>query len=259
MIGDTDQVDASAAWNPGQYLRFEEERTRPCRELAGRVASTPRTIIDLGCGPGNSTAVLRQRWPEADVSGLDSSDTMLASACAVDQEVTWIKSDIADWAAEEKPTFDLVFSNAALQWVDNHARVFPQLLRRVSGGGVLAIQVPADINAPAHRLMRECFHAGPVREWFVREPDFYYELLAREARTLDLWTTEYLQVVPNVEAIAEWYRGTGLRPFLNALPDEEGRNQFLRDFIEGLRREFRTRIDGNVLFPFRRLFLVAQK
>jgi trans-aconitate 2-methyltransferase len=247
-----------AAWQPEQYLRFEEERTRPCRDLVNRIEINPRTVIDLGCGPGNSTAVLAECWPAAHIIGLDSSESMLRRATS-SARVRWIQQDIAQWAMQPEPQFDVVFSNAALQWVAGHETLFPSLLRRVAPGGVLAVQVPADVNAPAHRIMRERFAGGDVREWFVHEPPFYYDLLAPHARRLDLWTTEYLHILPSVEAIAEWYRSTGLRPFLEALAGDRERERFVRDYIEGLRQEFQPRPDGSVLFPFRRLFIVALK
>ena len=118
--------------------------------------------------------------------------------------------------------------------------------------------MPADINAPAHRIMRDVFPRGPVREWFVHEPAFYYDLLSPHARTVRLWTTEYVHVLPGVEAIAEWYRSTGMRPFLDALADDAQRDRFVRDYVAALRQEFHRRRDGRVLFPFRRLFIVAE-
>jgi trans-aconitate 2-methyltransferase len=184
---------------------------------------------------------------------------MLGRATSGSAQIRWIQQDIAEWAAQKEPLFDLVFSNAALQWVDEHATIFPLLMRRVARGGVLAVQMPADVNAPAHRIMRERFPGGAVREWFVHEPPFYYDLLTAQARRIHLWTTEYLHVLPSVEAIADWYRSTGLRPYLQALADYGERERFVHDYVEGLRHEFHPRLDGHILFPFRRLFIVAEK
>ncbi|HYO80622.1 MAG TPA: methyltransferase domain-containing protein, partial [Bryobacteraceae bacterium] len=170
-----------ASWQPEQYLRFEEERTRPCRDLVNSLELTPKSIIDLGCGPGNSTAVLAETWSSAALTGLDNSDSMLQRATSGSTQVRWIQQDIAKWAAQTEPLFDLVFSNAALQWVGEHETVFPQLMRRVARGGALAVQMPADVNAPAHRLMRERFPGGEVHEWFVHEPAFYYDVLSEHA------------------------------------------------------------------------------
>jgi trans-aconitate 2-methyltransferase len=182
---------------------------------------------------------------------------MLQRAMSVSAKVQWIQQDIVEWTAQTQPQFDVVFSNAALQWVGGHADVFPALVKRVALGGVLAVQMPCDINAPAHRIMREQFPGGEVREWFVHEPAFYYDILSTHVRRLDLWTTEYLHVLPSVEAIGEWYQSTGLRPFLQALADDGQRDRFLRDYVAALRQEFQPRPDGHVLLPFRRLFIVA--
>ncbi len=257
-------------WNAAQYLRFADERTRPCRDLAARIALSPGTAADLGCGPGNSTAVLAERWPEAAVTGIDSSSEMLARARRDHPAIRWEEADIATWPdADRNPgrTYDLVFSNAALQWVPDHAALLPRLFSRVAEGGALAAQVPADIEAPAHRLMRELaaterwrrFFPEPPREWHVHAPEFYYDVLASHAERLDLWASDYFHVMEGAAAIAEWYRGTGLRPFLDALPDAAERERFAADYAALLPREFPARADGKVLFPFRRLFLIAYR
>lgn len=249
-----------ADWHPELYLRFEEERTRPCRDLVNGIRLTPTRAIDLGCGPGNSTAVLAERWPAAELTGLDSSESMLGHAATAVPKARWMQQEIEDWASQAGPQFDVVFSNAALHWVDDHARVFQQLMLRVGPGGALAVQMPADVDAPAHRIMREHFpgHPGAVREWFVHEPAFYYDVLSAHARRINVWTTEYLHIMPDVEAIADWYRSTGMRPFLQALKDDAERAHFLLEYVKGLRDEFHPRVDGCVLFPFRRLFVLAE-
>ncbi len=253
------------SWDSSQYLRFEAERTRPCRDLIATLPLTaPARIVDLGCGPGNSTAALAARWPQAAITGLDSSPEMLVKARADYPQLTWEAGDIATWTAVEP--FDLVFSNAALQWVPDHVTVYPHLLRQVAPGGALAIQVPANLDAAAHRLMRQLaaspswsrYFPETVREWHVHSAEFYYDILAPIAAHLDLWFTDYLHILENPTAIAEWYRGTGLRPFLTALPDDATRELFIADYIAGLEKEFPRRSDGRVLFPFRRMFLIAR-
>ena len=257
-------------WDSGQYLRFAGERTRPCRDLAAQVALQgggpgPLRIADLGCGPGNSTAVLAERWPQAEITGLDSSAEMLAQARKDHSRsaLRWEETDIASW--RPAAPYDLVFSNAALQWVGDHAALFPRLLQAVAPGGALAVQMPGNYDAPAHVEMRELaastpwrvFFPKPVREWYVHEAPFYYDLLAPLAARLDLWATEYVHVLESPAAIGEWYRGTGLRPFLAALPDAARRERFVADYVEQIAEIHRPQRDGRVLFPFRHLFLVA--
>jgi len=258
-----------AGWNPSQYLRFAEERTQPCRDLAARIqVENARRVIDLGCGPGNSTAVLAGRWPDAELTGLDASADMIERAQREYPRHRWTLGDIAAWATASGNEFDVVFSNAALQWVDDHAAVYPSLFSHVVPGGALAIQIPGNIGALPHQLMRETaaspawsrrFPPGKVREWHHHEMEFYYDLLAPAAARLDLWATEYIHVLPDADAIADWYRGTGLRPFLEVLETEADREHFIAAYRERLRRHFPPRPAGGVLFPFRRIFLIAYR
>jgi trans-aconitate 2-methyltransferase len=256
-------------WNADQYLRFGEERTQPCRDLAARIdVASPGRVIDLGCGPGNSTEVLAKRWPDAELTGLDSSPEMIDAARRAYPQRRWVVGDIGGWAASDAGPFDVVFSNAAMQWVGDHGAAYPRLLAQAAPGGALAVQVPGNYDGLAHRLMRELaasdgwhprFPAGGVREWYVHEPTFYYDALAPHAARLDLWETEYLHVMPGPEAIVEWYKGTGLRPFLDALATDAERAGFMAEYLEQIRAAFPARPDGKVLFPFRRLFLVAYR
>lgn len=250
-------------WNPEQYLKFNDERSQPCRDLVARIVlPQPRRIVDLGCGPGNSTAALMERWPQAEITGMDSSPEMICAARKAHPAREWVTGDIATWSAESP--YDLVFSNAALQWVPDHGAIFPRLVRQVAAGGALAIQVPANFDAPAHRLMRELAFSkvwqarfpDRVREWFVHEPAFYYDAVAPLVRRLDLWTTEYYHVMESAQAIVEWYKGTGLRPFLDVLSaDDQAR--FLTEYHALLAAEYPRRPDGRVLFPFLRMFVIG--
>ena len=181
-------------WDAEQYLRFDDERTRPCRELAARISTAvPDRVIDLGCGPGNSTAVLAERWPEAELTGLDSSPEMIAAARRADPRLGLARGRHCRWANENGQTYDVVFSNAALQWVDDHAAVFPKLLNHVAPAA-LAIQMPGNYDAPAHRIMRELaispvwrdrFPTHGVREWHVHDLATYYDILAPAASAVD--------------------------------------------------------------------------
>jgi trans-aconitate 2-methyltransferase len=256
-------------WNADQYLRFGDQRTQACRDLAARVAlSAPRRIVDLGCGPGNSTEVIANQWPTAELTGLDSSPEMIDSARRAYPQGRWVVGDIAAWAAGDDGPFDVVFSNAALQWVDDHAATYPRLLGHAALGGALAVQMPNNQGAPPHRLMRElagsdtwrsAFPVGGVREWHAHDPEFYYDVLAPHAARIDLWETEYIHVMAGPEAIVDWYKGAGLRPFLDALASDADRAKFTAAYLGQIRTAFPRRPDGRVLFPFRRLFLVAYR
>lgn len=253
-------------WDAKQYLRFEEQRTRPCRDLADRIAvAQPNTIIDLGCGPGNSTAVLAARWPAGTICGIDSSPEMITAARATCPTREYRVGEIGAWAAGAGESYDVVFSNAALQWVGDHALVLPQLMKHVSGGGAFAFQVPGNYDAPAHQMMRSLAQsdawrkrfADGVREWHVHDLPAYYDMLSPCAASLDLWATEYIHVMDDAAAIVQWYKGTGLRPFLDALPTAAEKESFETEYTAQIRNAYSPQSDGRVLFPFRRLFVIA--
>jgi len=252
-------------WDPDLYLKFAAERNQPTIDLISRIALTPSRIIDLGCGPGNSTAMLRQRWPAADITGLDNSREMINTASQAHPEWEWVEGDIATWTAAVP--LDLVFSNAALHWVSNHTEVMPHLLRQVLPQGALAIQMPAHFQSPVHELMLQTAKNAAWQDRMkaaihaikVERPAFYYDLLHPLAAKLDLWETEYIHVMDSSTAILEWIRGTGLRPFLEALPSEEHKRHFEELFLAGLTKAYPVQTDGRVLFPFRRLFILAYR
>ncbi|MDD3179788.1 MAG: methyltransferase domain-containing protein [Opitutaceae bacterium] len=254
------------SWDSSQYLQFANERAQPCLDLVARIAlSSPQRIIDLGCGPGNSTAVLRARWPEVDLTGLDNSAEMLVTARSSDSRAKWLESDIADWSPDAP--YDLIFSNAALHWVPDHGTLFPRLLRAVAPGGVLAVQMPGNHDAPVNQLMRELtvsqswrmHFPRPINTWKAHSLPFYYDTLAPHASHVDLWVTEYLHILHDHAAMIEWYRGTGLRPYLDALPRDTLRTAFCTDLLAGVRHAYLAQPDGRVLFPFRRIFIVARR
>src|SRR5207244_4778651 len=201
--------DDMPTWNADQYLKFADERTQPCRDLVARIgAANVHSVIDLGCGPGNSTAVLAERWPGAEITGLDSSSSMIDVARREQPTHRWIARDISEWAANETELFDIVFSNAALHWVPDHATLYPRLLSRVRAGGALAVQIPADFNALPQQLIRELAPPGlRVKEWHSHEPAFYYDVLAPHAERVDVWQIEYPHVMPNADAIVERSKG----------------------------------------------------
>lgn len=253
------------AWDPRQYLRFAGHRLRPAVDLLSRIdLSDPKRVVDLGCGAGNVTALLRDRWPAAAVTGVDDSAEMLARAREAAPEVDWVEADIAAWTPAAPP--DLIYSNAALHWLGGHDTLFPRLLGSVAEGGALAVQMPRNFGAPSHTLMADAARAGPWRATLepllgpspVAEPAFYFDLLAPEAVALDIWETEYLHVLEGDDPVAEWTKGTWLRPLLDAL-DGPDRSAFEADYRDRLHHAYPRRADGRTLFPFRRLFLVATR
>jgi trans-aconitate 2-methyltransferase len=257
-------------WSADQYLKFGDERTQPCRDLATRI-SVPdaRRVIDLGCGPGNSTAVLATRWPDAKITGFDSSSAMIDTARKAEPARDWVNGDIVEWAKDRSgERFDVVFANASLQWIPDHAANFPLLLARVSPGGAFAAQMPGNHEAPIHQLMRDIaaserwrkwFPNGKIREWFSSNLAHYYDMLAQHASRLDIWETTYLHIVSGAEDIAEWYKGSGLRPYLDQIDSEPERERFVKEWLEAIRPLYPARSNGRVLFPFRRLFMIAYR
>ncbi|MBI5367656.1 MAG: trans-aconitate 2-methyltransferase [Planctomycetes bacterium] len=253
------------AWDPGQYLKFEEERTQPARDLLARVPTVrPARVADLGCGPGNSTALLAARWPAAEVEGVDLDERMLAEARARDPRTRWVRADVRNWRPAQP--VDVLFSNATLQWLPDHAALWPALLAQVAPEGVLAVQMPRNYADPTHRLMAEIAAAGPwaarlaerARTVPVHPPAFYYDLLAPRVRRVELWETQYLHVLPGPDDVVEWVKGTGLRPYLAPL-DEPERATFLARYRAAIAAAYPPQPDGRVLFPFRRLFVIAHK
>jgi trans-aconitate 2-methyltransferase len=254
------------SWNPELYLRFGEDRTRPSVDLVARVElAAPYRIIDLGCGPGNSTAILRSRWPEADITGLDNDPAMLQAAALTDPRTTWIQGDAGNWSPGEP--FDLVYSNAMIQWLPDHATLIPRLFQGVAEGGALAVQVPVHTHSPLHQ---DILQVADDPRWRTatreasgaivhHDADFYYDVLCALAPRIDLWVTEYCHVLERPEAILAWIQGTGLRPFLAALPSDADRQDFERQLLDRLRRSYPRRRDGRVVFPFRRLFFIAYR
>jgi trans-aconitate 2-methyltransferase len=252
-------------WDPSIYLAFNAERTRAAIELASRIAVTaPRTVVDLGCGPGNSTAVLAHRWPDAHFIGVDNSPDMLIAARKTELKAEWQQADLASWTATHPVS--VIFSNAAYQWVDNHAAIFPRLMNVLEPKGVLAIQMPRNFDAPSHVLLRQTASEGSwaskvarlKRVHPVAEPAEYYAMLSPHASALDIWETEYLQALDGDDAVFNWVSGTALVPYLEALAGEE-RKQFLNVYRERLTHAYPCNTNGKTLFPFKRFFIVAQR
>jgi trans-aconitate 2-methyltransferase len=254
-----------ADWSPEQYLKFEDERTRPPRELLARVPlQTPRRVVDLGCGPGNSTELLHERFPKAQTIGLDSSPAMLRKARERLPGCSFVEADIRDWVPE--PGTDLLFSNAVFQWLPDHPAILRRLLSSLQQGGVLAVQMPDNTREPANALQGDVAASGPwAKELAAAVPrsdlvsvEAYYDLLRPVCRQIDIWHTIYNFVMATPQAIVEWFKGSSLQPYL-ALLDAPAREKFLAAYSERVSAAYKPRVDGTVLLKFPRLFIVATR
>ena len=260
-------------WSARQYLAFEDERTRPVRDLLAAVpALEARTALDIGCGPGNSTEVLATRFPRATVSGFDSSPDMIAAARKRLPALRFEVLDLKDWLdpsqASSAPDagIDILLANAVLQWVPDHGALFPALAAKLAPGGCLAVQMPDNLEEPAQKLMREIADVGPWRGKLagadrarvpIESPEWHYRLLRARCRRVDVWQTTYYHPLADANAVVEWFKGTGLRPFLDPLDPTE-RAAYLARYAERLAPLYPPQ-SGGVLLPFPRLFIVAQR
>ena len=257
-------IDA-AGWDPGQYLRFADARLRPAVDLLARVPlSAPGLVVDLGCGPGTVTGLLRARFLGATLIGVDSSVAMLERARAAVPGARFVAGDFATWQTEAAP--DLIFSNAALHWTGGHDRLFPALLGRLAPGGVLAVQMPAMHDAPLRALQLAVAAEAPFAAYLrnvpdtaraILPPDAYWNLLEGRCAALEMWETVYWHALRGTRPVVEWAEGSSLRPFLAVLP-EALREPFREAYDHALAPHYPRRADGSVLLPFRRWFAVAR-
>lgn len=256
-------------WNPEHYLAFANHRLRPALELLQRIPlKHPQVVYDLGCGAGNVTRLLSECWPEARIYGVDHSPEMLAKAQTESATIVWQHADLNTWQADQKA--DVLYANAALHWLADHKQLFLRLLASLKPGGCLAVQMPLSWGQPSHRLMRETLADGGegghvlgspalrkamARKW-VEETPFYYNLLSEHVQHLDIWETEYLQVLTGKDPVLQWVSATGLRPVLKGLSNQE-LARFVEVYRQRLRNAYPKQADGSTLYPFRRLFIVA--
>jgi len=254
------------AWSASQYVKFEDERTRPARDLLAQVPlERVRHAIDLGCGPGNSTELIVERFGAEGVSGLDSDLNMLEAARKRMPGTAFVEADLATWHPSEPA--DLLFANAVFQWLPNHLDIFDRLMDGLAPGGVLAVQMPDNLTEPTHLLMEETAHSGAWKAAFEaksvrRKPlppaSTYYSRLIATAARVDIWHTAYNHPMADAAAIVEWVKGTGLRPYLDHA-GEDHRDAFLADYLGRVEKAYPKMSDGRVLLRFPRIFMVAVK
>ncbi|HUZ65929.1 MAG TPA: trans-aconitate 2-methyltransferase [Acetobacteraceae bacterium] len=254
-------------WSATQYTKFEDERTRPVRDLLANIpAANVAAAVDIGCGPGNSTELLLARFPDALVTGLDSSADMIGAARKRLPHIRFEIDDIATWRSPGP--FDVILANAVLQWVPDHAALLPALIARLAPGGSLAVQMPDNLDEPAHRLMREIAADGPWANKLAgatkaraarHGADWYYRALRGDVAAVDIWRTTYHHpLAGGAGAVVEWFKGSGLRPFLDPLGADE-RAAYLARYHAAVGQAYPALADGTVLLPFPRLFIVATR
>jgi trans-aconitate 2-methyltransferase len=258
-------------WNVENYSRYLDLRTRPARDLLAAIPHFfhPKIIYDLGCGPGNSTILLKERWPDAKIVGIDSSPTMLEQARKTYSDITFLEADIADFASEEK--IDCFFANASLQWLDHHEILFPKLLQHLNVSGLLAIQMPNNFHSSMHQISIRILQSNPNWQTLLKnlcystmtkplyQPFWYYDLLTKLGMdSVQLWETEYYQEMPDYPAIFHWIKGTGLSPVLSAMNTDE-RLKFEQQYIEAVADAYPLQKNHKILLPFRRIFMLGYK
>jgi len=252
-------------WDPQQYLKFSGHRLRPALDLLMRIPGfAVRSIADLGAGAGNVTRLFKERWPNATVTGVESSAEMVAAGRKAAPEVEWLHEDLGQWRPAQQ--YDLIYSNAALHWLPDHAALFPSLMQKVAPGGVFAVQMPRNFTASSHVLADETALNGPWRAKVehvvmpppVEAPAFYHDLLAPLSQKIDIWETEYLQVLDGENPVKEWTKGTWLTRYLDVLQGDE-KAAFEAAYGERVARAYPKNAAGQTLFPFRRLFMIAQR
>lgn len=250
-------------WNSEQYLKFKKQRTQPAVDLAERLGGVPSEIIDLGCGPGNSTRVLKNRFPQAHIVGADNSADMVKKARSDNPDLEFITLDISKDLSEFNGKYDVVFSNACLQWLPNHRELLPRLFGLLKKGGTFAVQIPMNYDEPIHKIICSVSESGKWNERFPEKRIFgtltkpeYFDTLSSLTDDFEIWQTTYSHRMPGIESIIEWYRATGLRTYLAALSEEDGA-EFIADISKELEKQYPKRKNGEIIFDFPRFFFIA--
>lgn len=252
-------------WNAQQYLKFKKERTQPAIDLAARLEyDSPYKALDVGCGPGNSTAVLKARFPGAHVTGADYSENMVETAKKDHPELEFIRCDISADLDGLPHDFDIVFSNACLQWVPDHPALLPRLMELLKPGGLMAVQIPMNYQEPIHRIIESTVSLWAEliphkRLFYTLSQEQYFDILSEISTDFTLWQTTYLHRMPSHQAIMEWYSSTGLRPYLDAAVSEEARDGFYLEVFRQVKKQYPVQKNGEIVFRFPRFFFIAQK
>ncbi len=251
-------------WNPDLYLKFKQQRTMACVDLVHKIqAVNVKTIIDLGCGPGNSTDILKQKFTKADILGIDSSKEMIKKAQNDYPDGQWQVCPLMDF--KEFGKYDIVFSNAVLQWLPEHEKVVPYMVKLLKSKGTLAFQVPQNQASGLNRAMFETAELNQFREYVLdvrkmfnyNTGEYYYDLLYNRMKKLVIWETEYYHVLDSHQDLITFYKSTGLKPYLARLPEKELKNEFINTVLEKCKQYYEFRADNKIIFPFKRLFIVG--
>lgn len=250
-------------WNSNQYLKFSNERTQPSIDLLNRIKISPKSILDIGCGPGNSTNQLQQFFANGNIIGIDSSDNMLEKARSLYPDLRFEKCFVPD-DLNKLESFDLIFSNACLHWIPNHEVLLPKIMEKLNDGGVFAVQMPMVQNALFYKTLNEVVSTSKwnklnvVQNFHNLSPDETYNILSGVSKSIEMWETVYYHIVSSYDDIINWYKGSGLRPYLNKLDDKE-KEIFISDIIEKLKQYFPINKDNTILLKMPRLFFIASK
>lgn len=254
-----------SSWDSKQYLKFSKERTQPAIDLANRIEINPQSIIDIGCGPGNSTAVLAEKFPNAKILGIDNSENMIISAKKNYPNIEFMLCDAENGFADIERKFDVVFSNACIQWIPNHKKLLNNMMSLLNKDGILAIQTPMNYEEPIHKIIAEVTKSDKWKDKFPNPrifynlmPSEYYDILDEISTDFSMWTTTYFHRMKSHNNIMEWYRGTGLRPYLAVL-NESDRIKFEKDILEEVVKAYPKQKNGEIIFKFPRFFFIARK
>ncbi len=249
-------------WNSVQYKKFIEQRSQPAKDLAMRIlAYNPKKIIDIGCGPGNSTKILHEIYPQASIVGIDSSPNMIAKAKEDNPDLDFCICDALSLVGH----YDIIYSNACLHWIPNHQIILPVLMDKLNVGGCLAVQMPYNNEAPLYRIINEIvadskwgFDNSKLANNLTLTVNEYYKILSSCTSSFDIWETKYYHSMPNHRALIEWVKSAKLRPYLDCLSDDKGK-ELENKIIERAEQEYPVMSDGNIIFEFNRLFFTAKR